>query len=127
VGRRPALVALAAAVVAVVALGACGSDATGDVEALVADDHAEFPSDAQPEGTRPWPEGRFTGDCAEDESGGFLCFYEDELDRQGYVCLDASTPPRVTSAAGAYAPERRFDHDGRALPPDNRCPDVPGS
>jgi hypothetical protein len=123
VGRRTALVTLSA----VFALAGCGWDATGDVEAIVEDDYAEFPSEAQPEGTRPWPEGRFTGDCAEDESGGFLCFYEDELERQGYACFDGEARPQVTSAAGAYAPDRRFDHDGRALPPDNRCPDIADS
>jgi hypothetical protein len=105
----------------------CGSDDTGEVEAAVEDRYPAFPSDAQPEGTQPWPEGRFSGDCAADESGGFLCFYEDELDRQGYVCLDASAPPQVRSAAGAHDPRRRFDHDGRALPPENRCPAVADS
>ena len=120
--------ACAAVLAAVLAAGAgCGSDDTREVEQAVEERYAAFPSDAQPDGTQPWPEGAFSGDCAADESGGFLCFYEDELDRQGYVCLDASTPPRVTSAAGAYAPDRRFDHDGRALPPDNRCPDVADS
>ena len=124
-GRRSARAAVL--VLAALAVGACGSDETGEIEAAVAEEHSEFPSDAQPEGTQPWPEGRFAGDCAADESGGFLCFYEDERGRQGYVCLDASTPPQVTSAAGAHDPRRRFDHDGRALPPDNRCPDVAGS
>jgi len=123
-GRSALVVALSAAILAA---GACGSDETGDIESLVAEEHFAFPSDAQPDGTQPWPEGRFTGDCAADESGGFLCFYEDELNRQGYVCLDASRPPQVTSAAGAHDPRRRFDHDGRALPPDNRCPDVADS
>ena len=123
-GRSALVVALSAAILAA---GACGSDETGDIESLVAEEHSAFPSDAQPDGTQPWPEGRFTGDCAADESGGFLCFYEDELNRQGYVCLDASSPPQVTSAAGAHDPRRRFDHDGRALPPDNRCPDVADS
>ena len=124
-GRRSVLGAVLA--VAALAVGACGSDDAGDLESTVADEHAAFPSDAQPEGVAPWPEGRFTGDCAEDESGGFLCFYEDGMGRQGYVCFDASTPPQVMSAAGAHDPRRRFDHDGRALPPDNRCPDVADS
>jgi hypothetical protein len=123
---RPSARATVLAFVAL-AVGACGSGDAGGIESTVADEHAEFPSDAQPEGTQPWPEGRFTGNCASDEGGGFLCFYEDEMGRQGYVCLDASTRPQVMSAAGAHDPRRRFDHDGRALPPDNRCPDVADS
>jgi hypothetical protein len=114
-------------VVAALLAGGCGSDDTADVEELVGERYSTFPSEAQPDGTQPWPEGRFSGECAADESGGFLCFYEDVRDRQGYVCLDASTPPRVMSAAGAHDPRRRFDHDGRALPPDNSCPDVADS
>ena len=124
-GRRSARAAVLVSVA--LAVGACGSDDAGSIESIVADEHAEFPSDAQPAGIQPWPEGRFTGDCASDEGGGFLCFYEDEMGRQGYVCLDASTPPQVMSAAGAHDPRRRFDHDGRALPPDNRCPAVKDS
>ena len=120
--------ACAAVLVAAVLLASgCGSDDAAEVEDLVADRYPAFPSEAQPDGTQPSPEGRFAGDCAADESGGFLCFYEDGMDRQGYVCLDASTPPAVMSAAGAHDPRRRFDHDGRALPPDNRCPDVADS
>ena len=124
-GRRGALAAVLAAA-ALVAGAGCGSD-DGEIEEVVQERYAAFPSEAQPDGTQPWPEGRFSGDCAADESGGFLCFYEDGMDRQGYVCLDASTPPQVTSAAGAHDPRRRFDHDGRALPPDNRCPDIADS
>jgi hypothetical protein len=124
--RRRARAAAFVAAALVVGVG-CGSDDTAEVEELAAERYSTFPSEAQPDGTRPWPEGRFSGDCAADESGGFLCFYEDGMDRQGYVCLDASTPPQVMSAAGAHDPRRRFDHDGRALPPDNRCPDVPDS
>jgi hypothetical protein len=120
VGRRGACAALAAA--ALVAGVGCGSDDAAEVEEAVEGRYSTFPSEAQPDGTQPWPEGRFSGDCAADESGGFLCFYEDEMGRQGYVCVDASTPPQVTAAAGAHDPRRRFDHDGRALPPDNRCP-----
>ena len=124
-GRRGAFAAVLIA--ALVAGGGCGSDDATGVESAVEERHSTFPSEAQPNGTEPWPEGRFSGDCAADGSGGFLCFYEDELDRQGYVCLDASTPPQVRSAAGAHDPRRRFDHDGRAFPPDNRCPDVADS
>jgi hypothetical protein len=126
VGPRGACAAVLAAAALVGATG-CGSDDTGEVEDVVEERYAAFPSEAQPNGTQPWPEGRFSGDCAADESGGFLCFYEDEMDRQGYVCLDASSPPQVMSAAGAHDPRRRFDHDGRALPPDNRCPDIADS
>lgn len=125
-GRREACAAVLVA--AALAAGAgCGSGDAAEVEEVVEERYSTFPSEAQPDGTQPWPEGRFSGDCATEESGGFLCFYEDELDRQGYVCLDASTPPQVMSAAGAHDPRRRFDHDGRALPPDNRCPDVADS
>jgi len=126
VPRRGAIAAVLVAA-ALVAGAGCGSDGAAGVEEAVEERYSTFPSEAQPDGTQPWPEGRFSGDCAGDESGGFLCFYEDEMDRQGYVCLDASTPPQVTSAAGAHDPRRRFDHDGRALPPDNRCPDVADS
>jgi hypothetical protein len=126
VGRRGAWAAVLVLAALVGGTG-CGSDDTGAVEDVVKERYAAFPSEAQPDGTQPWPEGRFSGDCAADESGGFLCFYEDGMDRQGYVCLDASNPPQVTSAAGAHDPRRRFDHDGRALPPDNRCPDVADS
>jgi hypothetical protein len=126
VSRRGACAAALAA--AALAAGAgCGSDDAAGVEEVVEEGYSTFPSDAQPAGTQPWPEGRFSGDCAAEEGGGFLCFYEDEMDRQGYVCLDASSPPQVMSAAGAHDPRRRFDHDGRALPPDNRCPDVADS
>jgi hypothetical protein len=125
VGRRAQAAAFVAA--ALVAGVGCASDDAAEVEELVGERYSAFPSEAQPDGTQPWPEGRFSGDCAADESGGFLCFYEDGMDRQGYVCLDASTPPQVMSAAGAHDPRRRFDHDGRALPPDNRCPDVADS
>lgn len=124
-GRRRSRAAVL--VVAGLVATACGTDETGDIESRVADGHAAFPSEAQPEGTQPWPEGRFAGDCAQDEDGGFLCFYEDGMGLQGYVCFDASTPPEIMSAAGAHDPRRRFDHDGRALPPDNRCPDVADS
>jgi hypothetical protein len=44
------------------------------------------------------------------------------MGRQGYVCFAGSNDPQAIAAAGAHNPRRRFDHDGRALPPDNRCP-----
>jgi hypothetical protein len=79
-----------------------------------------FPSSGQPSGTPPWPQGRFTGDCAAD-GDLYLCFYEDEQGRQGYVCFAAAPELEVVDAAGAEDSRRRFDHDGRALPPDGRC------
>jgi hypothetical protein len=107
---------------AAVALAACGSEGSNDIEASVAERHAAFPSEAQPPGTPPWPEGRFAGDCVAESGSSYLCFYEDDRGRQGYVCLDASAPPQIVTAAGAHDPRRRFDHDGRALPPGGRCP-----
>jgi hypothetical protein len=86
----------------------------------VADRFEAFPSTAQPSGTTPWPEGRFTGECAAD-GGLYLCFYEDGRGRQGYVCFAAAPELEVVDAAGAGDPRRRFDHDGRALPPEGRC------
>jgi hypothetical protein len=114
--RRAALLLAAS-----LALAACGGGASSDVEDRVAETLAAFPSEAQPEGVAPWPEGRFAGDCAADPGGERLCFYEDASGRQGYVCLAAGDELEVVSAAGAHDPRRRFDHDGRAFPPDNDC------
>lgn len=113
----PRVLLLAAAL----ALAGCGSEETAGLEAQVREGYAAFPSDAQPEGTAPWPEGRFAGDCVADSADEHLCFYEDERGRQGYVCFTGVGELAVVTAAGAHDPRRRFDHDGRAFPPDNSC------
>lgn len=102
-------------------LGACSGGEASGIEADIAARYETFPSDAQARGTPPWPEGRLAGDCAEGSGGVYLCFYEDELGRQGYACLATEGGLRVLAAAGAHDPRRRFDHDGRALPPGGRC------
>lgn len=107
--------------VAVLAVTGCGSEEAAGIEAQVRDELAAFPSEAQPEGTAPWPEGRFAGDCTADPGGELLCFYEDDRGRQGYVCLAGEGDLTIVTAAGAHDPRRRFDHDGRAFPPDNDC------
>jgi hypothetical protein len=112
---------LGALLLAAGALSACGSEETGGLEAQVDEELAAFPSDAQPEGAAPWPEGRFAGDCTADPGGQHLCFYEDASGRQGWVCLTLDDELRIVDAAGAHDPRRRFDHDGRAFPPDNDC------
>jgi hypothetical protein len=113
---------LAAVVLALsAAAGGCSGGESSGIEADVAARYDAFPSDAQPAGTPPWPEGRFADECAEEEAGVHLCFYEDELGRQGYACLTTDGGLRVLSAAGAHEPRRRFDHNGRALPTDGRC------
>ena len=116
---RARLVSVVLAVAA--AAGACSGGETSGIEADVAARYEAFPSDAQAQGTRAWPEGRFTGVCADEGDGVHLCFYEDARGRQGYVCFAAPGGLRALSAAGAHDPRRRFDHDGRALPPDGRC------
>jgi hypothetical protein len=116
---RTRLAAVALAVSA--AAGSCSGGESPGIEAEVAARYDAFPSDAQQAGTPPWPEGRFAGQCAGEDAGVHLCFYEDELGRQGYACFAADGGLRVLSAAGAHDPRRRFDHDGRALPPDERC------
>jgi hypothetical protein len=119
---RVRLVAVALAVSA--AAGACAGGEASGIEPEVAARYEAFPSDAQAHGTPPWPEGRFAGDCADEGEGVHLCFYEDTRGRQGYACLAAGDGGiRVLSAAGAHDPRRRFDHDGRALPPRGRCGD----
>jgi hypothetical protein len=118
---RVLLVAVALAVAA--AAGACSGGGTSGIEADVAARHEAFPSDAQAQGTRAWPEGRFTGDCAKEGDGVHLCFYEDTRGRQGYACFTTQGGLRVLAAAGAHDPRRRFDHNGRALPPGERCGD----
>jgi hypothetical protein len=102
-------------------LGGCGADESADVESEVAARFAAFPSDAQRAGTPAWPEGRFADDCAAEAEGTYLCFYEDARGRQGYVCF-APDSLEIVQAAGAHDPRRRFDHEGRALPPAGRCP-----
>ena len=104
-------------------LGGCSGDEASAIEDDIAARHEAFPSDAQARGTAPWPEGRLAGDCAAEGEGVYLCFYEDGLGRQGYACFAVSDGLRVLSAAGAHDPRRRFDHDGRAFPPDGRCGD----
>jgi hypothetical protein len=116
---RARLVAVVLAVAA--AAAACSGGETSGIEADVAARYEAFPSDAQAQGTQAWPEGRFAGDCAEEGDGVHLCFYEDARGRQGYACFTESGGLRVLSAAGAHDPRRRFDHTGRALPPDERC------
>jgi len=118
---RARLVAVALAISA--AAGGCAGGESPGIEADVAARYEAFPSDAQPRGTPPWPEGRLAGDCADEGEGVHLCFYEDVRGRQGYACFTAEGGLRVLSAAGAHDPRRRFDHDGRALPPDGRCGD----
>jgi hypothetical protein len=104
-------------------LGGCSGGETSGIEADIAARYEAFPSDGQAGETPPWPEGRLAGDCAEGSGGFYLCFYEDELGRQGYVCFATEGGLRVLVAAGAHDPRRRFDHDGRALPPGGRCGD----
>jgi hypothetical protein len=119
---RGGLVAVALA--AAVAGAACSGGEDSGIEADVAARFEAFPSDAQARGTPPWPDGRFAGDCAAERGGIHLCFYEDGRARQGFVCFAAEGDGlRVVSAAGAHDPGRRFDHDGRALPPDGSCAD----
>ena len=118
---RPPLVAVALAISA--GLGACSGGEASGVEADIAARYETFPSDDQARGTPPWSEGRLAGDCGEEGGGVYLCFYEDGLGRQGYACFATEGGLRVLSAAGAHDPRRRFDHDGRALPPDGRCGD----
>jgi hypothetical protein len=119
---RGGLVALTVA--ASVAGAACSGGEDSEIEADVAARFAAFPSEAQPRGIPPWPDGRFAGDCGAEPGGIHLCFYEDPRGRQGFVCFAADEDGlRVLSAAGAHDPGRRFDHDGRALPPDERCAD----
>jgi hypothetical protein len=101
----------------------CSSGEGSGAEADIAARYEEFPSAAQEPGTPPWPEGRLAGGCGEEGGGVYLCFYEDGLGRQGYACIGTEGGLRVLAAAGAHDPRRRFDHDGRALPPDGRCVD----
>jgi hypothetical protein len=114
---------LAAALAVTAAAGGCSGGESSGIEDDVAARYEAFPSDAQAPGTAPWPEGRFAGVCGEEGSGVHLCFYEDERGRQGYACFATDGGLRVVAAAGAHDPHRRFDHDGRALPPDGSCPD----
>ena len=116
---RARLLAVALAVTA--AAGACSGGESSGIEADVAARYDAFPSDAQAPGTPPWPEGRFAGECGAEDAGVHLCFYEDERGRQGYACFAPDGGLRVVAAAGAHDPRRRFDHDGRALPPGGRC------
>jgi hypothetical protein len=110
-----------AALALAAAAGGCSSGGSSGIEDGVAARYETFPSDAQAAGTPPWPEGRFAGECGEEDAGLHLCFYEDELGRQGYACFAPEGGLRVVAAAGAHDPRRRFDHDGRALPPSGRC------
>jgi hypothetical protein len=116
---RSWVVALALAVTA--GLGGCAGGEPSELEADIAARYDEFPSDAQARGTPPWPEGRLAGGCGEEGDGVYLCFYEDGRGRQGYACFATDGGLRVLAAAGAHDPRRRFDHDGRALPPGGRC------
>jgi hypothetical protein len=119
---RARLVATALALAALAA-GCAGGESSG-VEGEIAARYEAFPSDAQARGTPPWPEGRLAGDCGREAGDVYLCFYEDARGRQGYACFAAEGGAlKVLSAAGAHDPGRRFDHDGRALPPDGRCGD----
>jgi hypothetical protein len=118
---RARLVAVALA--AAGAVGGCADGGASGIEADVAARYDAFPSDAQARGTPPWPEGRFAGDCGDEGEGIHLCFYEDARGRQGYACFAADGRLHVLAAAGAHDPRRRFDHDGRAFPPDGRCGD----
>jgi hypothetical protein len=115
------LVAVALGLAFAAAAGGCADGGSSGVEDEVAARFEMFPSDAQADGTPPWPEGRFAGECGEQDAGLHLCFYEDELGRQGYACFAPDGGRRVVAAAGAHDPGRRFDHDGRALPPEGRC------
>ena len=112
---------LAGALAVTAAAGACSGGESSGIEADVAARYDAFPSDAQAAGTPPWPEGRFAGECGEQDAGVHLCFYEDERGRQGYACFARDGGLRAVAAAGAHDPQRRFDHDGRALPPGGRC------
>jgi hypothetical protein len=117
----PARLVAVALWLALPAAAGCANGGSSGVEDDVAARYEAFPSDAQAAGTPPWPEGRFAGECGEEDAGVHLCFYEDELGRQGYACFAPDGGLRVVAAAGAHDPRRRFDHDGRALPPEGRC------
>ena len=111
----------AAALAAAAVAAGCSGGESKEIEEEVLARYGAFPSDAQPAGTPAWPEGRFSGSCAAEGAGVHLCFYEDPSGRQGYVCFRAAGSLHVLRAAGARDPRRRFDHDGRAFPPDGRC------
>lgn len=117
---RAGLAAVALAVSAAVA--GCSGESSG-IDADIAARYEAFPSGAQAPGTPPWPEGRLAGSCGREGGGVYLCFYEDDLGRQGYACFATDGELRALVAAGAHDPRRRFDHDGRALPPDGSCGD----
>ncbi len=109
-------------VLAAVGASGCGHDEPS-VETEVRARYERFPSASQPPGTRPWPAGRFTGECRHSVSGpeSYACLYSDSSGLRGFVCVHALRELEVRTASGPYDRHVWTDHDARPLPPEAVC------
>lgn len=105
-----------------VIVAACGEEPPR-VEDQVRVSYTRFPSAAQPDGTRPWPEGRFTGECRHAPSGveEYACIYTDPAGRRGFVCFRHVDELEVGTAAGPYDERVFTDHHATSLPAEGVC------
>ena len=103
--------------------GGCSSADEPDVAAEVRARYETFPSGAQPPRTRPWPDGRFTGECSPAVHGvtEYACFYADAHGREGFVCVATGDGLDVTNAVGPFDRREWVDHAGRPRPPEAVC------
>ena len=105
-----------------VAVAACGEEPP-QVEDQVPASYPRFPSAAQPDGTQPWPEGSFTGECRHAPSGveEYACFYTDRAGRRGFVCFRHVDELELETASGPYNERVFTDHHSTSLPAEGVC------